>query len=302
MGGEELPQKDSYEKLRSEEMKLTFDSAKEEFAKQKVQFGVFQMATLKLIDADKMYTNLALLLSDQCIHTTKVALFEDSTSMVIKDRQEFGGSLFKQFSDVHYLLESIGKSITTTDERPSSDSRDYPEIALREALLNMILHREYAVSESNLIKIFSDRIEFISPGGLVDGISSEDIASGYSAFRNPYLAEVLQRLHYAEAHGTGISKMLEAYKTFYAKPKTEVTANVFKMILPNANVMAYARKELAPEEKIMQFVRENGYISRKQAEAVLGVSQTAAGVVLRNLTEKGELKRQGHSRNIKYVL
>jgi len=47
-------------------------------------------------------------------------------------------------------------------------------------------------------------------------------------------------------------------------------------------------------------VRENGYINRKQAEHLLGVSQTAAGVVLRELVERGELKREGHSRNVRY--
>ena len=299
-----MSKKVSYESVRAEEMKLSFDSAIEEFAKHKVQFGVFQMATLKLIDADKMYTNLAILLSDQCAYTIKVAMFRDNTSLEIQDRQEFGGSLFKQYYDVHYLLESIASVSTApaTDEAEClpGNKRDFPEIAIKEALINAIMHRDYAISESILIKIFTDRIEFISPGGLSEGLKAEDIMSGFSSFRNPRLTDVLQRLHYAEAHGTGLTKILEAYSNCAAKPKVEVTENVFKLILPNLSSTQTFSADQTPEDKLLKFALEHGSISRKQAEGVLGVSQTAAGVVLRRLAERGDLKRHGHSRNIKY--
>ena len=62
---------DSYEKLRSVEQNLTFTSANSEFTKRKLQFVASQMATLKMVSSDKIYTNLALLLSEQCVHTIK---------------------------------------------------------------------------------------------------------------------------------------------------------------------------------------------------------------------------------------
>ena len=92
-----------YEKLRSVEQKLSFDSAKTEFAKRKVKFGDSQMAILVLMNTDKIFTNLALLLSEQCIHTIKVAIFQDTTPQVFKDRQEFEGSLFKQINEVYWI-------------------------------------------------------------------------------------------------------------------------------------------------------------------------------------------------------
>ena len=182
------------------------------------------------------------------------------------------------------------------------DNRDYPESALREALLNAVVHREYSSSGSILIKIFTDRIEFISPGGLVSGIEIEDIMSGYSACRNSSLAEVFYRLQLIEAYGTGILKIYEAYKASLAQPKIEVTPNVFKMILPNLNAATAANEILTQEENVMQFVNENGSINRKQAENLLGISQTAAGKVLRKLVEQGNLRREGHSRNVRYFV
>ena len=291
---------DSFEKLRSIEQKLTFDSAKAEFTKRKVKFGTSQMMTLGMMNADKIYNNLAMLLSEQCIHTIKVAVFQDNTQQVFKDRREFGGSLFKQINDVYSYLNLNNKTIATFDNLLRIDSRDYPETALRESLLNAVVHREYSASGSILIKMFSDRVEFISPGGLVSGIEVEDIMSGYSACRNSELAAVFYRLQFIEAYGTGIQKIFEAYKTSLAQPKIEVTPNVFKMILPNLNTVTTVDRELTPEENVLKHVHENGSINRRQAEHLLGISQTAAGNVLRMLVESGELKREGRARSVRY--
>ncbi|MCL2111265.1 MAG: putative DNA binding domain-containing protein [Clostridiales bacterium] len=293
---------DSYEKLRSVEQTLTFDSAKTEFAKRKVPFGAPQMATLGLMSTDKIYTNLAMLLSEQCVHTIKVAIFQDTTQQVFKDRQEFEGSLFKQINEVYNYLDINNKTMATFDKLLRIDSRDYPEAALREALLNAVVHREYSASGSILIKVFSEHVEIISPGGLVGGIEIEDIMSGYSACRNSELAEVFYRLQLIEAYGTGIQKIFEAYKTSLAQPKIEVTPNVFKIVLPNLNSAPVANGKETPEESVLQYVREHGSINRKQTEHILGVSQTAAGVVLRRLVEQGKLIREGYSHNVRYFL
>ena len=293
---------DSYEKLRSVEQRLTFDSTKAEFVKRKVKFGNSQMATLGLMNVEKIYTNLALLLSEQCVHTIRVAIFQDTTQQIFKDRQEFEGSLFKQINDVYNYLDFNNKTTATFDKLLRIDSRDYPETALREALLNAVVHREYSASGSILIKMFSNRVEIISPGGLVGGIEIEDIMSGYSACRNTKLAEVFYRLQLIEAYGTGIQKIFEAYKTSFAQPKIEVTPNVFKITLPNLNNAPVVEARETPIECVMQYVREYGSINRKQAENLLGISQTAAGVVLRGLVEQRKLTREGYSRNVRYFV
>ena len=66
-----------------------------------------------------------------------------------------------------------------------TDKRDYPEEAVREALLNSVVHRDYSFSASNLINIYEDRMEFVSLGGLVSGLELESIFLGVSQSRNP---------------------------------------------------------------------------------------------------------------------
>ena len=84
---------DSYEAARSLDQKLTFDKSADFFKKWKVEFGKAQMRTLHLIGEDDMYTNLGLLLSEQCAHVIKLAVFEDNRKSVFKDSRELSGSL-----------------------------------------------------------------------------------------------------------------------------------------------------------------------------------------------------------------
>lgn len=294
-----------YEKLRSTEQELTFVSADTEFLRRDVSFGTAQMGTLGLVNKNNVYTNLGLILSEQCPHIIKMAVFQDTSQQTFKDRREFGGSLFKQINDVYNYLDLHNQTESKFEKLLRVDKRDYPETALREALLNAVVHREYATSGSILIKIYTDRIEFISPGGLVSGIEIGDIMSGYSACRNSALATIFYRLQLIEAYGTGVLKIYESYNTSSRQPKIEVTPNVFKIILPNLNARAngdFSNAPLTPQKLVTNYIREYGSIGRKQAEELLSISQTAAGVVLRKMVVDGALERMGNSRNVRYVV
>ena len=107
---------DRFEAIRSLNQDLTFEVAKKEFDLRNLEFGPKQMQTLKLIDQDGLYTNLGLLLSDQCVHTIKVAVFQGTDQMVFKDRREFGGSLLRQMNEVYDYVESDACNHTKTIE------------------------------------------------------------------------------------------------------------------------------------------------------------------------------------------
>ena len=201
---------DRFEEMRSLEQNLTFVETSREFARRNVEFGLQQMKTLKLLNNDGIYTNLGLLLSEQCKHTIKVAVFQGTDQSVFKDRREFSGSLFKQLNEVYEYIDMHNQTQSTFNKLLRIDTRDYPEDALREALLNLMVHRDYGFQASALISIYEDRIEFVSVGGLVSGIDLEDIMMGISVCRNQNLANVFYRLQLIEAYGTGIRKILNA--------------------------------------------------------------------------------------------
>ena len=96
---------DRFEAMRSLEQNLTFDDVGEEFRKRNVEFGIPQMKTLNISGEDGLYTNLGLLLSDQCPHTIKAAVFQGTDQSVFKTRHEFEGSLMRQLNEVYdYML------------------------------------------------------------------------------------------------------------------------------------------------------------------------------------------------------
>ena len=293
---------ESFEARRSINQDLTFEVAKGVFTERKVMLGVYRMMTLGLMSSDRVYTNLALLLSDQCTHTIKILLFQDASQHSIVERHEFGGSLFKQLADVFNFLGLDADGSPKDDDGAQTVERDFPAAAVREALLNAVVHREYATNGTTLVKVFSDRMEVISPGGLISWIGLEDIMSGFSDCRNFHLASVFSRLQFIEAHGSGIFKIFDAYRSYLAQPRFEVSPNVFKLILPKTGMVSISNEDLSQEEKVLKFVHERGSVNRKQAESILGISQTAAGIVLRRMVDNGDLARDGHSRNIRYFL
>lgn len=123
-----------------------------------MEFGSRQKRTLKLIDPDNLYSNLGLFLSDQCVHTIKAAVFQGTDQTIFKDRREFTGSLMQQMNEVYDFIDFRNQTRATIERLLKIDIRDYPEIAVREALLNLLVHRDYSFGASVLISIYTDRI------------------------------------------------------------------------------------------------------------------------------------------------
>ncbi|MBP3388803.1 MAG: putative DNA binding domain-containing protein [Clostridia bacterium] len=300
-----------YEDARSVNQQLTFTKAEDYFSKRSIPFGEQQKRTLNIIGADGNYTNLGMLLSDQCVHTIKLAVFDGSKKSVFRDRKELSGSLLAQLEDAYSYIDQFNRTRAEFEGLDRIDKRDYPNDALREALLNAITHRDYSFSGSTLISIFDDRIEFVTIGGLVRGISFDDVMLGVSVLRNQNLANVFYRLKLIEAYGTGILKINESYVDSIVKPQFEVTDNAFKITLPNINFASKntnsatmspvkATDKMDRHEILLRLAAKKGYIVRKDVESELNVSQATAILLLRDMVEKGLLAKVGSGKQRKY--
>ena len=297
---------DVYEALRSINQDLTFNSCENEFKNRNIDF---KEQALKLVSNDGLYTNLGLLLSDQCPYTIKAAVFEDYDQSLFKDRNEFSGSLLKQLEDVYSFIDKYNNNRSTFDKLWRIDTRDYPEKALREALLNSIVHRDYSYSASTLISIYKDRLEIVSVGGLMPGYELKDIKNGLSDTRNPNLANIFYRLKLIEAYGTGIKKIYDAYELSGCEPEIITTNNSFKIILPNINYkqnnnlyISSPEMKYCDENILLKYLNDNQSITRKEVETLMGLSQSSAGRILKKMVDEGKLIQFGGSKNIKYML
>jgi len=306
---------DRYEDGRSINQQLSFDKTAEYFKKKNVKFGENQKRSLNMISEDGTYSNLGMLLSDQCVHTIKMAVFDGSKKSVFRDRRELTGSLLTQLEEAYAYIDQFNRTRAEFEGLDRIDNRDYPPEALREALLNAIVHRDYSISGSTLISIFDDRIEMVTIGGLVRGISFDDIMLGVSVLRNPRLANVFYRLKLIEAYGTGMLKINESYADYEVKPRIEASNHAFKITLPNTNykksVTAAEPKKTAPVRYVPMAVREEiiiglfdgrDTISRQDVQNALNVSQATAILILRKMVERGILIRDGGGKYLHYRL
>ena len=304
---------DNYEDTRCLEQELTFDAARTAFQRYGVEFSVEKYRALG-ITQNEVFTNLAMLLSDQCLHTTKIAVFKDEFCTEFRDSKEFSGSVFNQFENAVNYLALCNKTASVIKGVVRTDKQDYPEEAIREALLNALVHRDYSFSGSIIINVNDSKMEFISLGGLLPGLSTEDIRIGVSQPRNKKLAEIFHRLRLIESYGTGIRRIFKLYENCPAQPIIEATNNAFKIVLPNTNatdVLAENKQNSAintptaitPQMKtVLDYLSEYGEIGEEELQELLNVKRTRAYLVARQMCEADLIVTIGRGVNKKYRL
>lgn len=144
--------------------------------------------------------------------------------------------------------------------------------------------------------MFDDRIEITSIGGLVSGVSKEEVLKGgISVLRNRIIGNIFLRFHMIEKLGTGMQRIHEEYKQSAKKPIIDISDNAMKMILP-----VIERDALSEDEKrIVQILK------RRRMPSSLIIQQTGFGKtkvvsLLNQLVEKGYIVSTGNGRGKKY--
>ncbi len=297
---------ESFENNRSMVQRLKFSSLGKELKKRGLSFTETQMKNLGIMTADKIYTNMGLLVSDQCAHSIKLAIFQGSDKSVFRDRKEFSGSLFLQLTETYKLIDFYNGTKANFQDLIRTDIRDYPVNAIREALLNAIVHRDYSFSGSTLINIYSDRLEIISLGGLVPGLSLEAAIMGASQTRNQKLAALFYRLKLIEAYGTGISKIISSYENTGLKPSFVSVEGAFKVVLPriNGNINSNNSSDFntiaEKYSSIISLLQNQKEFIRKDIEKVMGIKSTQAIKIINELLEKGIITKTGKGKSLRY--
>jgi ATP-dependent DNA helicase RecG len=305
---------DSILEYRSLNQNPGFSEAEKEFQIRKVAFSQEKFVGLGMINAsDGLYTNLAALLSDNCEFSIKAAVFEGTTKQIFKDRKEFTGSVFKQLRDAYDYLELCNRVRATFAGLDRIDEKDYPDAAIREALSNAIVHRDYTYSGSIMINVYDDRMEFVSLGGLVKGLTEKDIRAGISQPRNKNLANVFYRLRLIEAYGTGIQRIFSSYPE-EVPPRLVTTENTFTMTLPNRNYPGPSG-EPGPEKsqgkgneltyqfkEVLDYLKEHGSITEDAVRELLGIKRTRAYTIAKQMQGAGLIASHGRGAQKRYFI
>jgi len=214
------------------------------------------------------------------------------------DNRKFEGTI-KEIIDgaVTYVMASLRKgSLIRGVTR--QDIYEYPEVALREAIVNAVAHRDYSqfVRGSHIqVRMFADRLEVENPGGLYGRVTIDKLQEGQST-RNRLLMHLMEDVHLVENRGSGIDAMLDAMrKANLQPPRFEDKRTSFLVVLYNAPAMS-------DEERILAYIREHGSIKRADCQQLLGVDEIKAKYVLRKMKDAGLLRQEGTRRGAHYVL
>ena len=185
---------------------------------------------------------------------------------------------------------------------------EYPQFAVREALVNAICHRDYRLRGRRIeVRMFSDRLEVISPGGLPGFITVENIKDEHFS-RNPRLVGGLFHWGYIEELGLGIDRMIEVMaQAGHSPPKFDARPYSFAVALHNERTQPeqpeWSRDTNHRQARALQYMRDTGSITNREYRGLIpSVSAETLRLDLVDLVEKGILTRIGAKKGTYYVL
>lgn len=228
-----------YEKMRALRQDLTFREAGAVFAHSGCPLTPSSFPSLGITDPeDGEFTNLGYILSDQCPHSIVLRCFGDLRSSEPVSVREIRGSALRQYVlaaqwlDLFPQIEKGGQECDASLRRDAQPgyAEVFPSGALREALRNVIVHRDYSIEGSSFIHLDHTGMEFIATGGLIASLMPEQTTDA-ATLRNPGLMHVLCML--TDTPEPAVHRLLSPYEGTGRDPVIDVTPHSFSMYLPS---------------------------------------------------------------------
>lgn len=231
------------------------------------------------------------------------------------DNRKFEGPIPEMVSEtVNHVLASIRKS-SLIDGLFRRDVPEYPEEAVREAVLNAVAHRDYSpyVRGSYIqVRLFADRLEVQSPGGLFGNVTEENLEEE-SSTRNSVLMRLMEDLHLVENRGSGIRAMLEAMRRANLEPpRFDDKRSSFWVTFRNHTLMSpdavtwlnqFAALPLNDRQRLaLVYLRCNDQITNGDYQRLSQVDALTAGRELRGLAQAGLVQQESARRWTYYTL
>ena len=155
----------------------------------------------------------------------------------ILDRKDFDGGIVADIEDALRFIERNTRTAYRIERLKRENIPEYPTRALREAITNAVMHRDWFIEGANVfVEIYTDRIEVVSPGGLPKGMTLADLGTK-SVRRNALIADLLHRIGFIEKAGTGVKRIRdEARDGGYPEPVWEANGFTTTIFRPNPEV------------------------------------------------------------------
>ena len=232
------------------------------------------------------------------ISTIDAGRFDSETS--IKDSTTIRNDLFSEVEAcMDFVRKHISKRFVISGKPQRDEIWEYPLDAVREIIINMIVHRDYQAQGDSTIKIFANRMEFFNPGPLPKGMKMRDILSGRMASnpRNKQIASIFKEAGIIEKYGSGIKRVMQSMADAGSpEPVFEIIADTFKVTLfpigemPGGGVSGGVSGGV---NNLLDYIKANPGKQSKEIKSALNLPQRTLERWLKELRERKKIKFQG---------
>ena len=263
---------------------------------------------------------------------TQCGVFKGTTKAVFVDRREYTGPLWEQIEEAfQFVLRNIHLGATIVGIY-RQDIYEIPPDAIRELIVNAMVHRSYLDHGMIQVAVYDNRLEITSPGKLPMGQTLERMKEGYSKIRNEALAHAFSYMNLIEHWGSGIPRIIEKVKAAglrepeFIGGEVDLRINIYRGQVVTKTTNGIDSVDKVPdtadevpdtankvpdtankvpdneqEQQIYKHVLEKGFITTATVIELLEVKQRRARAILLNMVESGWLKKEGAARSTIYV-
>lgn len=228
---------------------------------------------------------------------------EDRFSIV--DKKEFRGPLINQIEDCLTFLKrhiNVAAKFNPNITAAREDIFDYPLIALREAVINAITHRDYSYDGSNIyIHMYPTHIDIENPGGLYHGLRIADLGKR-SVRRNRLIADLLHRSKYIERVGSGFDRMRHSLSENNNPPLEISASNFFNIRFMKREENELIKSLTTRQYNVYHLFNTRNTLSKKEISEAMGISEDTTLRELKILMSKKLIRKEGIGKGTIYIL
>ena len=264
------------------------------------------LESMGLIDSSGRVTNAGLLMCDQGYLRQSVVVCTRWKGLekgavdgdALDDKEYRDASLITLLSNAEDFIRTNSKNRWTIRGMVREEKSDYPFKAVREVLVNALIHRNYQILGTEIhVDIFDDRMEIMSPGGMMSGSRIQNMNKEHipSMRRNEKISDIFGRLGFMDRRGSGIQRILNSYKNYSQEPTFYSDESIFLVTMPNRSFTGAKRVQKIPPQytaKVMLANKSKGQITEKGSLTKEVSGQKVEKSALANKS-KGQIAKKG---------
>ena len=292
--------------IKSRRQDLTFEQLKIYYEEKGLKLNEKFASNLELLTDDGYYNYVAYLMADSNGVSIKVAKYAGTNKVDLIENNEYGYcSLIKATKRVLEKLEIENKTAALITSTTRKEQPLWNKVAIREAVINAIVHNDYITENPPVFEIFSDRIEITSTGGLSIIKNIDDFFSGYSNPTSRELMRIYKDLELVEHLGSGLNRILEAYDKDSFVIKQNYMKNIFyKNETPLDGVVSGGVNGVVSGgvRELLEFIQTNPGLRANELSEHIDTPLRTVQRWLKQLKDENKIEFQGAPKTGGYVL